>query len=176
MSKFKGGDRVVVSHCTGLNEKYNGSKGTVVRESKAFRPSVYVQMDDSDEHLYFDKELELLEEEKPMEYKTWGEMTREEKGELLLAHHDSKVIQSSLTANTWHNISEPMWYNEQVYRVKPEPVVETVVMYGRNDRQGDAQDWTMGSASVPWTLDTHKITFNVVDGVADCSSVKMEEV
>lgn len=174
MSKFKVGDRVKVV-CPYFK---NGEAGTV---SMVKTYTVRIVIDGypySEPHCYHGfgfHELELIEKDKPMSYKTWGEMTREEKGELLLAHHEGKVIQYLSHGGDW--IDEE--YSEfdvpsGFYRVKPEPVVETVVVYGRNDGGPASQDWSIGSANVPWTLDTHKITFDVVDGKVDCNSVKME--
>ena len=64
--------------------------------------------------------------------KTWGEMTPEEKGALLLAKHEGKTIQTK-----WAN--ESCWVDSNwvafncdtlQYRVKPEPVREIVTLYG----------------------------------------------
>ena len=101
----------------------------------------------------------------------WKDMTSEEKGALLLAHHEGKIIQfrysgmEGWTDNAGH---PPNWFKDTAYRVKPEPVVVTVVMTGgvlsgfaRWDEEPD---------------DTHRITFDLVDGKPDCNSVKMEEI
>ena len=112
--------------------------------------------------------------------KLWKDMTPEEKGALLLARHEGKVIEwNGLHTATgkwvgWTDCGDGyLWDgtfsgNGFAYRVKPEPVVVTVVMTGgvfsgfaRGDEEPD---------------DTHRITFDLVDGKPDCNSVKMEEI
>ena len=84
--------------------------------------------------------------------KTWGEMTDEEKGVLLLAHHEGKVIEFLNGPYGWSLASSPRWRSEQSYRIRPEHKRETVA------------------------IDTHRITFDLIDGEPDCSSVKMEKL
>lgn len=47
------------------------------------------------------------------------------------------------------------------------PKQETVTLYGRPDVQ-----FVLAQCE----FDTHRITFNIVDGKVDCGSVKMEEL
>ena len=98
----------------------------------------------------------------------WRDMTPEEKGALLLAHHEGKVI------DAWGNVSKewmeagPAWNPNAAYRIKPEPKVETVKLRAG----GDLKIWGT------WTDldDTHSITFNLIDGKPDPASIKMEEI
>lgn len=53
------------------------------------------------------------------------------------------------------------------WRVKVEPKVESVTKYRRADNGG----WT---SSQSCTKTTHKMTYNEIDGIPDCASVKME--
>ena len=106
-------------------------------------------------------------------HKLWKDMTPEEKGALLLAHHEGKIIQfwysgmKGWTDNAGH---PPNWFKDTAYRVKPEPVVETVTLFGQ--------------AGFCWAFshlqendgDTHHITFDLIDGKPDCNSIKMEEI
>lgn len=100
--------------------------------------------------------------------KLWRDMTPEEKGALLLAHHEGKTIELFIGDDGWSACS-PYWADDVAYRVKPEPVVETISIYSVRpccglfgpDRDSD---------------DTHRITFDVIDGVPDCASVKMEKL
>lgn len=100
--------------------------------------------------------------------KLWRDMTQEEKGALLLAHHEGKAIELFISKGSWMECS-PFWTDDVAYRVKPEPVRETVTIYAgspdlglfRHDRD---------------IHDTHRITFDLIDGVPDCASVKMEEL
>ena len=98
----------------------------------------------------------------------WRDMTPEEKGALLLARHEGKVIE-----NTWNSgkswcRDDPYWSDDYAYRIKPEPKVETVKLRAG----GDLKIWGT------WTDldDTHSITFNLIDGKPDPASIKMEEI
>ena len=92
--------------------------------------------------------------------KTFGEMTPEEKGALLLGRHDGKTIEVAsykeggkyLWCRCGWNHS---WITSECYRVKPEPKVETV-------------------AHFLYVNGLKKITFTVTDGVVS-TTVKVEE-
>ena len=57
--------------------------------------------------------------------KTWGEMTDEEQGALLLARHRGEVIELWDKYNEeWLTCELPCWVHAGAYRVKKEPVVE----------------------------------------------------
>lgn len=61
-------------------------------------------------------------------YKRWGEMTPDEKGALLLAHHEGKTIEISYYGmRSWSRVREPSFNAAHFYRVKPEePMIEQV--------------------------------------------------
>ncbi len=94
------------------------------------------------------------------EPRPWGELTDAEKGALLLAEENGKLVE------VWHKdrgewgpplntgLRKRPW---TAYRVKPEPVVETVTVYGLSDPGG----WTFGAVNMG---DTHRITFTTKDG------------
>ena len=100
----------------------------------------------------------------------WEDMTREEKGALLLAHHEGEVIQykNPQVSREWRTSAHPLWTNSRAYRVKPRPVVEEVVL------QGNCKSSFAGNSY--HSNDTHRITFNTIDGEPDCASVKMEKI
>ena len=101
--------------------------------------------------------------------KTWGEMTPEEKGALLLAHHEGKQIELySPTDRVWGVVTMPGWCDGSAYRVKPEPKRETVKLSGKVYHNGQ---WAFGTEDKG---DTHRITFDTVDGEPDCDSIRME--
>lgn len=103
---------------------------------------------------------------------TWGEMTDAEKGALLLAHHEGKVIELfSIAARCWLPFGHPLWRDHKAYRVKPEPKRETVTFYGRvSDIDGGwLECW-------PNIVGAHRITFDTIDGKPDCDSIRMEEL
>lgn len=94
--------------------------------------------------------------------KLWRDMTPEEKGALLLAHHEGKVIENTLNGGKSWSRGNPYWADGYAYRIKPEPKVETVVMSGHT--------WNNG-----WYFDTHRkegrpthrITLTIRDGKVD---------
>lgn len=115
----------------------------------------------------------VAEWEEPMgtEMKTWGKMTDAEKGALLLAHHEGKEIECfSESLGNWITLSILVWYEDSIYRVKKVPIknMEVVYMY--------FEDGCNQYIDVYMSDPTHKITFDTIDGVPDCSSIKMEKV
>lgn len=100
--------------------------------------------------------------------KTFGELSDEEKSELVLARYVRGEDIELWVGGDWLLLHSPEWASEARYRIRPkDPVVETVTMHGVNGRF---------SSAYICRNDTHKITYNTVDGVIDCSSVKMEEL
>jgi len=104
--------------------------------------------------------------------KLWRDMTPEEKGALLLAAHEGKVIEwididpelRAFNDDNWRSCAAVGKFDRYAYRVKPEPKVDTVAI-----------GWDgSGPAKGVFCCDTHRITFNLIDGKPDCSSVKME--
>lgn len=101
-------------------------------------------------------------------------MTDAEQGALLLAHQRGKVIEWSygLPWKTEHSSDQspykPRWCAKTYYRIRPEPKVETkTVWYPKIDATIYADNG--------WAY-THKITFDLVDGEPDVSTVKMEKL
>jgi hypothetical protein len=93
--------------------------------------------------------------------KTWGDMTDEEKGALLLAHHQGKVIEfvNDCDVRDWKK-AVPRWADFCSYRVRPEPKRETVTLWGRFD--GFDQGWGFFTRLAPYS--THRITLPLLDG------------
>lgn len=101
--------------------------------------------------------------------KKWRDMTPEEKGALLLAHHEGKVIEFSILGEHWESIYPTSWCARLYYRVKPEPRIKTITIYtGWPEGGGWSQDHDED--------DTHKITFNMIDFEPDLRSIKMEKL
>ena len=100
--------------------------------------------------------------------KTWGEMTVAEKGALLLAHHEGKVIEF-YCYDGWVYIGHATWLDSCAYRVRPELKRETVSIYGAPSKH---IQWCLDQCG----LDTHRINFDVIDGKPDCASIRMEEL
>jgi hypothetical protein len=101
----------------------------------------------------------------------WRDMTAEEKGALLLAHHEGKVIQLFDKADLWFDIEDPEFADGCAYRVKPEPTVETVTMAG-----GDGNGWGFYQQAKRAINHTHRITFDLIDGDPDPSTIRMEKL
>jgi len=102
------------------------------------------------------------------EPKLWREMTDAEKGALLLAHHEGKVIERRYFCG-WRQVLHNFWHDDIAYRVKPKPVREVVTFY-----TSEGEGWSAFSEYTPF--DTHRITFETVDGKPDCSTIKMEKL
>lgn len=100
---------------------------------------------------------------------TWSEISDREKGELLLAHHNGKEIEMYHFGD-WVTV-DPQWASSRAYRIKKEPVVEQVTLYGEFE---GVDVVIMGKEKMCY--DTHMITYNVIDGNIDCSSVVMKEL
>jgi len=102
-------------------------------------------------------------------YLIWGDMTPEAQGALLLAEHNGAVVQEWNDGwKLWQITDCSSRYNDTKYRVQPaDPVVVTHEVFGRHDLF-----WYF----MEYEQDTHKITYNTIDGVVDCSSVKMVEI
>ena len=91
--------------------------------------------------------------------KLWRDMTDQEKGALLLAAHEGKEIEYRSEFSSGVMCKVPVWYDNVAYRIKPEPVVETVALC-----------WKKGLAV------GQVGTIDLIDGKPDCSSIKMGEI
>lgn len=116
----------------------------------------------------------------PVTPKTWGDMTDAEKGALLLAAHEGKVIEwhapdidhTGRTASmSWVECQSIGRYSDYTYRIKPEPKRETVTITGWCDED---VGWLWGKG--PDDQDTHRITFDTIDCDPDCDSIKMDRL
>lgn len=103
--------------------------------------------------------------------KLWRDMTPEEKGALLLAHYEGKVIECwQFGHHFWLEVIDPNFCEDCAYRVKPEPKVEVVTgVYWREFNEPRISCMAVTGA-------THIITFKVIDGEPDCASIKMEKI
>jgi len=97
--------------------------------------------------------------------KIWRNMTPEEKGALLLAEHEGKVIEFIGGGVEDWSKAEPKWADWCAYRVRPDR--ETVTLYGSEDK---------AFGKCIQHNDTHRITFDTVDGKPDCASIRMERI
>lgn len=106
----------------------------------------------------------------------WREMTPEQKGALLLAHHEGKAVQMvtcilDYNRLVWKDASDN-WKptSTGIYRIKPTPKIETVTMYGFKNLRETWSFWSNDKSD----CDTYRITFNLIDGKPDTASIKME--
>jgi hypothetical protein len=103
---------------------------------------------------------------------TWGDMTPEQQGALLLAHHQGKTIEmKSYSFSVWVYIKNPIWGQGVAYRVKPETVVVHHKRY--------ASLLSSGLGAINKNQDTgsdYMLTYDTEDGVPVCSSVKLSKL
>ena len=107
----------------------------------------------------------------PDKPKTWGEMTTGEQNVIAGHHARGGVVEYFNPGEAqWYGIGTPGWKPHYSYRVRIEPVRETVTLTaiipgipliafcndGRNVK------------------DTHRITFDSIDGKPDCNSIRMD--
>jgi hypothetical protein len=99
-------------------------------------------------------------EETTVEYKTFSEMTDEEKGALLLAEYKGKIVElSSHAVGGWKDrVHGGRYHLNKKYRVKAEPVITTASRY--LDSVGGER---------------YSVSYTLVDGVPDCSTVTMDK-
>jgi hypothetical protein len=103
---------------------------------------------------------------------TWGDMTPEQQGALLLAHHQGKTIEgNSFVTGLWVYMKYPPWINSGSYRIKPEPVVVHHKSYAGlyvGDLVNLSRKIYSGAEYV--------LTYDTEDGVPVCSSVKLSKL
>lgn len=120
----------------------------------------------SGKHRYNDRDLDLIAkvtspkvEDAP---KMWCDMTPEEKGALLLAKHEGKVIEVySEAGSKWAEDGRTKFYAWNAYRVKPEPKRESHNLFVYT-RENDYLPTPIG-------------TIDYIDGKPDPESVKIGE-
>lgn len=98
--------------------------------------------------------------------KTWGKMTDEEQGALLLARHRGKDIQYWCEYNNDWLFVLPrfVWFPDVAYRVQPKPMRKTVTLYA-------------DFGGIKSMCDIKPIgTIDLEDGKPVADSIKMEEV
>jgi hypothetical protein len=103
--------------------------------------------------------------------KRWRDMTPEEKGALLLAHHEGKVIEYlHECSGGWRDRTgvSKEWHDKTSYRIRPEPVRETVTIEFDEDGNID----TKGVCD----LRNVRITVDLIDRNPVPASVKLDEI
>lgn len=102
----------------------------------------------------------------------WGEMTDAEKGALLLAYHEGKIIEQYATPRGglpggWFARADPAFLRNAAYRVRPKPKREPVHL----------NPYTMHlSNGHTLSPNEYRITFDLIYGEPDCDSIKMERL
>ena len=95
----------------------------------------------------------------------WRDMTPEQKGALLLAHHNGEPIE------TWHPDDpvweevEPEWFCGQAYRVRPAPKTTEHVLWWEP---------TCDAVTSRWDDHTHKITIRHTGDTLPYGTYKLE--
>lgn len=92
--------------------------------------------------------------------KPWSDLTAEEKGALLLARYEGKVVENGDGLGKWWTSEyKPFFIDAGYYRIKPNPKTETVTLFYKRFDTGAH----------------HEVgTIDLVDGVPDCGTLKME--
>lgn len=101
---------------------------------------------------------------------TWGDMSDEEKGALLLAHQRMGVIEVYDPDDDEWVCEEPLWGDDFCYRVKPEPEVKEVVLYGFYSHPTGLVTDVMKSRN-----DTHAITLPTINNTPIPGTYTSEE-
>jgi hypothetical protein len=117
----------------------------------------------SGKHRYNCGDLDLIARVE-VEYnpKLWKDMTPEEKGALLLARHEGKVIESFFThIDEWMVTSKPLFLDCHAYRIKTEPKRESHRLFVYT-RENDYLPTLIG-------------TIDLLDGKPDPKSIKIGE-
>lgn len=166
MTQVKVGKKIVVTRSPYHPTLKNGSIMTVVDDlgDECLKAIVDGSSDTfawfMEPHTYQPYIKETTMTQMTQEPKLWKDMTPEEKGALLLAHHEGKAIEAWAYEDKWL-VLVPEWDEHNAYRIKPaEPVVQTVTLYGSKSYG----HWVFG---IKDEGDTHKITLTIRDGVVD---------
>jgi hypothetical protein len=104
---------------------------------------------------------------------TWGDMTPEQQGALLLAHHQGKTIEiKSHVSDRWIKVKQPMFtQSSYCYRSEVVPVVVHHKRYAGLCK-GDLGAIWKGQYSDA----AYELTYDTEDGVPVCSSVKLSKL
>lgn len=171
MSKFKVGDKVKLTGNKILSMNDIGDVGTVV-EVSSITGNVQVQVPNGPNNRNWSSphDLVLVDDSS----KLWGDMTDEEQGALLLAHHRGEVVQyrsyNSKWPDSWTYCKQPGWKDHVCYRIQPKPVVEEVVWWvNQNGNVKHSEKWIKQD-------NVAKITYSKIDGEFDWSSLKGESL
>lgn len=99
--------------------------------------------------------------------KIWLDMTPEEKGALLLAHHEGKTIQVRPAGRLlWVDVQKPDWLDFCAYRVGAGRVEILVSDDGITHAQSGVGNWKA----------TRRIIFCLSEDGPDCASIRMERL
>ena len=102
---------------------------------------------------------------------TWGEMTDAEKGAMLLARFEGKELEYYGNGmNVWYKDHGFCFMRNFAYRIKPEPLVETVTAYAQPEL---GEGFEVNSHCEHWPF---RITFTTTNGEPDLDSIKMERI
>ena len=109
----------------------------------------------------------------------WGNMTPEEKGALLLGWHEGKVIEvfGLLYPDMWCE-DDPCFYEDCAYRIKPEPKREMVEASLCIIKSGTSLHMRPSYRAHHYGEDAafyFTLTFDIIDGKLDPSSIKIED-
>jgi hypothetical protein len=114
------------------------------------------------------------------EPKLWRDMAPEEKGALLLAHHEGKIIEvfGRLYPDEWYEDDELCFDDDCAYRTKPEPKREMVEASLCIIKSGTSLHMRPSYRAHHYGDDNFyfTLTFDVIDGQPDPSSIKIKGI
>lgn len=121
--------------------------------------------------------VEILNVKKCVDGPTvWENMTDEDKGALLLAHHEGEDIERCYHSyGNWIKVQDPMFSPKSAYRIKPKPKMGKVVLYGACFGKGESASWRFLQEGLCGDM-SHFITFNTIDGEPDPKTIKMAKL
>jgi hypothetical protein len=162
---YKAGDTV---RCVNSNKEYPSHD---IGDTFELTPDIWGQLESPKNYYGTLGDWELVCDPSDL---TWGDMTPEQQGALLLAHHQGKTVELKchLAGGFWRTlIDRPMWSGEKTYRIKPEPVVVHQHRYA-GLYEGDLGVLSKGQ----YTDSAYVFTYDTEDGVPVCSSVKLSKL
>ena len=130
----------------------------VIPNGESFFGEVYAELSNYGWGVFCEERFRIISRAAdPKAPKLWCDMTPEEKGALLLAAHEGKVIEV-WDSGQWVRRSFGVWADGNAYRVRPEPKRGTVTMqwaYEKGGIEGYAHPFNKSA--------THRITLIRMD-------------
>jgi hypothetical protein len=156
---YKVGDKVIwTSNEKGISTRFTVGTEYVIKDIMEAESATYYTFDDNRGYSsggWLPYRFKLAETKDPVNT-AWEDMTPEQKVEILMASHKGEPVELLLNSTgRWETLtSKPELHPTYCYRVKgSNKSVKHVILNG----------------------DKYNMTYNLIDGVVDCSSAKLEK-